>query len=120
MGREIKFRGIKEHDNSFAYGNLLNEQTIGEVGNNLSHYTYSTVKPETVGQFTGLIDKNGKDIFEGDILDVVTEKSQYTLEVKFDNGSFVGEGLFFIYPLSKWFDSSDFESCEIYSNIHTL
>lgn len=47
---------------------------------------WNEVIPETVGQFTGVCDKNGKEIFEGDILN--TEKYQI-VEVIFDNGAFM-------------------------------
>ncbi len=72
--REIRFRGLlKEynpayHQSKWRYGNLLNPFSIGEVGANLDSYEYAEVLPETVGQFTGLKDRNGKEIYEGDIV----------------------------------------------------
>lgn len=68
MKREILFRGLSAYGKGWIYGNLLNEETIGEVGVNLSHDKYATVIPESIGQFTGLTDKNGKRVFEGDKL----------------------------------------------------
>jgi len=74
MNREIKFRG-KAKDNKWCYGDLL-EYPQGEFqiwtkiredgGHNY------TVIPETVGQFTGLYDKRGTEIYEGDIIRATT------------------------------------------------
>ena len=46
------------------------------------------VDPETVGQYTGLTDKNGKKIFEGDIMAFTAYGFDYVGTVEFADGSF--------------------------------
>ena len=90
MNREIKFRGLQK-DGKFAYGKLLSDSAIGRWGNS-EIYNYSNVYLGTVGQFTGLLDKNGVEIYEGDIIQI-DEYSSFEGTgkgiVDFLNGSFV-------------------------------
>ena len=96
MKREILFRGKRVCDGHFVNGSLV--EVNGECDSNESvphivisygpdTFDWFEVDPETVGQYTGIDDREGEKIFEGDIFKIGAENNIYT--VRFDYGCFL-------------------------------
>ena len=111
--REILFRGKRKDNGEWDFGDLEHN------GKNVPKWVNGNeIVPESVGQFTGLTDKKGKKIFEGDIVKATTGiegyKSTYhstIQEVKY-NAEMCGIAVFL--P----FDNSDMVEIEVIGNLY--
>ena len=116
--REYLFRGKRKDNGEWVYGNFVRGCVddfayIVEFGNKELCRNYVEVIPETVGQYTGLTDKNGKKIFEGDICKHRSNYSGNTLIslVTYTDGHFLA-----LVSENSGFELS--EKLEVIGNIH--
>ena len=116
--REILFRGKDLHKKEWVYGNLFISEKVHENGYDYCIMEISAncrtayVKKRTIGQYTGLQDKNGNKIFEGDILSYTADGTTDYYEVKIDDGSVrFGE-------LEETLDQQCALQFEVFGNIH--
>ena len=129
--REIRFRGKRVSDGKWVYGYYLasddkhyiidccgvTSTAIALADNIASFPGYHEVIPETVGQYTGLKDKNDKEIYEGDILhyEDAPFDNQKNHVVKCFPGHFVCCGIMGQAGID---DTACYPEAEIIGNIH--
>lgn len=85
---EILFRGKRLANGEWVYGFIIKTFDTYYIPDKDydKHIAYKII-PETVGQYTGLCDKNGKKIFEGDIMAFTAYGFDYVGTVEFAYGS---------------------------------
>lgn len=119
--REIKFRGFGTDDQCkrWIYGSLLDERSVGIVAIQDENCHVYAVEPESVGQYTGLLDCERREICEGDIVKfelppmVLTNKKTAVGVVVYEYGQFL-----VIIHAMRFTIFSVINDCTVIGNIH--
>lgn len=117
--REILFRGKRDDTGEWIEGDLRQDKDLGTsyiLGWDYYEEDWEfqrepfecEVIPESVGQYTGLTDKNGTKIFEGDVVNILTENNEIGI-VKYDEGGFEVEADGFVIDFKQNIDGTDVE-----------
>lgn len=114
--REILFRGKRVDNGEWVQGSLFAEGTRFEIVrstcNNVGIEGIDVI-PETIGQYTGLTDKNGQKIFEGDICQ---HRSYYSDNIVISVVTYTDGQFLVMVDENSGFNLSD--KLEIIGNIH--
>lgn len=114
--REILFRGKRLDNGEWVEGFVyqISDDTAMFIMLKNKHAESYQVDPTTVGQFTGLLDKNGAKIFEGDIVDILTENEEIGV-VAYEDGGFLVNADGFCVDFHSNINGTDLE---VIGNIH--
>jgi uncharacterized phage protein (TIGR01671 family) len=120
MNREILFRGKRLDNGEWVYGYLVVIDGVAHITENIFTFNFfMKVDPATVGQFTGLRDRNGTEIYEGDVVFHHRHKIKAYWEWHSDHACFVGREISYDEPLiSRYYIRLDEPDLEVIGNIH--
>ena len=127
--REILFRGKNIANGKWEEGYFCPKDIPSPFGEPIDcpsiirneDLLWCTVIPETVGQYTGLTDKNGKKIFEGDIIKIPDDYDEFGINAGESYEIYFAFGGFRLKPKhsrARGFWLEDDETVEIIGNIH--
>lgn len=130
MNREILFKAQRKDNGEWVEGNLItnerneNQKYIGYIFDErngiIEDFDLIEVIPDTLCQYTGLTDKNGKRIWENDILELPDEDGYFKCEWEEDTARFVLNGDEFLFDFEAYYGCECVIAGNVYDNADLL